>query len=183
MNNRVLKSLFQCFIHRDNPYGNANPNIVFQQVSRRPIPTSTVYTRSRTYSPMGEIGSASSMFTADKGKQSKQGCVKDHESGQTSIVKDAIVRAINVRYRVHPDFNARGQWDRMKSDRAIRSWQKEEKEIKLTWGKRADGTHLPKRASESTCPPISPRNNDANDRDYQGNRRGDRENDRRREKD
>jgi len=94
---------------------------------------------------MGEIGSASSMFTADKGKQSKQGCVKDHESGQTSIVKDAIVRAINVRYRVHPDFNARGQWDRMKSDRAIRSWQKEEKEIKLTWGKRADGTHLPKR--------------------------------------
>lgn len=92
------------------------------------------------------------------------------------------MRAINVRYRVHPDFNERGQWDGRKSDRAIRSWQKDEKEIKLTWGKRADGMHLPKRESESTRPRTPPRNNDANDRDYQGNRHGDRDV-RRREKD
>lgn len=168
----MLKSLFQCFTHRDNPYGNANPNIVFQRDFDELLEAYREYQEDpslpRLCLLVAELihrwerlakqslrmsGSTSSMFTADKAKQSKQGCVKDHESGQTSIVKDAIVRAINVRYRVHPDFNARGQWNRRKSDRAIRSWQKEEKEIKLTWGKRADGTHLPKRASESTCPP------------------------------
>jgi hypothetical protein len=38
------------------------------------------------------------------------------------------------------------------SDLAIRQWQKDEKEIKLTCGKRANGTVLPRRAPDAAAP-------------------------------
>ena len=46
----------------------------------------------------------------------------------------------DCRFKNHPDFNARGQWDGCLADRALRRWLKDEKDIKLIWGKRADGT-------------------------------------------
>jgi hypothetical protein len=66
------------------------------------------------------------------------------------------VIAIIIIARTHPDFNERGQWDGCIADRALRRWQRNEKEIKLTWGKRADGTILPRRVPDAAAPAAPP---------------------------
>ena len=93
-------------------------------------------------------GSTSSQSSAEKGRQLKsdkgrdqtrdpptsrcQGCNRDNHQRE------------DCRYRNHPDFNARGQWEGCIADRALRRWLKDEKDIKLNWGKRADGTPFPR---------------------------------------
>ena len=83
-------------------------------------------------------------------------------------------RREDCRFRTHPDFNERGQWDGCLADCALRRWQKDEKEIKLTWGKRANGTVLPWRAPDAAVPAAPPRQNDADDRDQRHRRDNDR---------
>ena len=82
-----------------------------------------------------------------------QGCNRDNH------------RREDCRFRTHPDFNERGQWDGCLADRALQRCQKDEKEIKLTKGKRADDAVLPRRAPDAAVPAAPPRQNDADDID------------------
>ena len=124
-----------------------------------------------------QSGSTSSQSSADKGRQFKsnkgrdqtrdpptsrcQGCNRDNHQRE------------DCKFKTHPDFNERGQWDCCLADRALRRWQKDEKEIKLIWGKRADGTLLPRRVHDAAVPAAPPRQN-ADDRDPQRRRDNDR---------
>ena len=83
--------------------------------------------------------------------------VKDPPTSRCQGCKRDNHRREDYRFRTHPDFNERGQWDGCLADRALRRWQKDEKEIKLTWGKRADGTVLPRRAPNAAVPAAPPR--------------------------
>ena len=58
----------------------------------------------------------------------------------------------DCKFRTHPDFNERGQWNGSVADRALRRWQKDEKEIKLIWAKRADETILPRKLPDAANP-------------------------------
>ena len=60
------------------------------------------------------------------------------------------------------------------ADRAMRRWQKDEKEIKLIWAKRADGTILPRRLPDAANPAALPRQDDTDDRDHRRRRDNDR---------
>ena len=116
-------------------------------------------------------GSTSTHSSADKGKHSSsdrgRNRVEDQVGGQpTSHCEDC-------KFRTHPDFNERGQWDGSLADRTMPRWQNVEKEIKLIWAKRADGTVLPRRVPDAANPAASPRQN-ADDRDPQRRRDNDR---------
>ena len=50
----------------------------------------------------------------------------------------------------------------------MHKWQKDEKEIKLIWAKRAEGTILPRRLPYPANPAAPPRQDDADDRDHGG---------------
>jgi len=69
-----------------------------------------------------------------------QGCNRDNHKRK------------DCKFRTHPDFNERGQWDGCLADRALRHWQRDEEEIKLNWGKRADGTILPRSVPDAAVP-------------------------------
>ena len=123
-------------------------------------------------------GSTSSQSSADKGNQSKSDRGRDQNKDPTTLHcqgcnRDKYTRE-DCRYRAHPDFNFRGLWDGSAADLAIRRWQKEEKDIRLTWGRRADGTTLPRVAPNAAVPPAPPRRDDVDDRDPQRRRDHDR---------
>ncbi len=131
-------------------------------------------------------GSTSSQSSADKGKLSKsdkgRDQIKDPPTDHCQGCNRDNHRREDCRFRTHPDFNERGQWNGSTADRALRRWQKDEREIKLTWGKRADGTILPRKAPDAAVPAAPPRQNDAEDRDQRrrrDNERRDRDGDRR----
>ena len=89
----------------------------------------------------------------------------------TSVVKDAIGQDIHVRrnFRKHPDFNHSGRWEGCKADR----------ELRVSWKYRADGTRL---TTGTSAAPNPPRHNDAptpappsaGDRDHRRRRDNDR---------
>jgi hypothetical protein len=124
-------------------------------------------------------GSTSSQSSADKGNQSKSDRGRDQNKDSTTLHCKGCNRDKHThedcRYRAHPDFNFRGLWDgRTVADLAIRRWQKEEKVIRLTWGRRADGTTLPREAPNAAVPSAPPRRDDVGDRDPQRRRDHDR---------
>ena len=144
-------------------------------------------------------GSTSSQSSADKGNQSKSDRGRDQNKGSTTLHCKGCNRDKHThedcRYRAPfrtissvPQSHAiatnfRGLWDgRTVADLAIQRWQKEEKDIRLTWGRRADGTTLPRVAPNAAVPPAPPRRDDMDDRDPQRRRdhgRRDRDGDRR----
>ena len=117
-------------------------------------------------------GSTFTQSSSDKGKHSRsdrgrhrvdnpvgglpishfEGCNRDNHKRE------------DCKFRTHPDFNERGQWNGSVADRAMRRWQKDEKEIKLIWAKRADGTILPQRLPDAANPATPPRQDDTDDR-------------------
>ncbi len=188
MNTRVLTALAHAFTHRDNPSGNRNSNIAFQRDLDERLEADDEYQANpslhRLCYLVSELihhweklemqsrrmsGYTSSQSSADKGKLSKsdkgrdqikdpltdrcQGCNRDNHKRE------------DCRFRTHPDFNERGQWNGSTADRAIRRWQKDDKEIKLTWGKRADGTILPRKAPDAAVPAAPLRQDDTDDRE------------------
>ena len=71
-------------------------------------------------------GSTSSQYSADKGKQFKsdkgRDQVKDPPTSRCQGCNRDNHQREDCRFKNHPDFNARGQWDGCLADRAIRRW-------------------------------------------------------------
>ena len=122
-------------------------------------------------------GSTSSQSSADKGKQFKsdkgRDQIKDSPTSRCHGCNRENHKRDECRFRTHSDFNERGQWDGCAADRALRRWWKDEKEVKLIWGKRADGTPLPRWVADASIPAAPPRQN-ADDIDQQKRRDNDR---------
>jgi hypothetical protein len=197
MNTRVLTALAHSFTHRDNPSGNKNSNIAFQRDLDERLEADDEYQANpslhRLCYLVSELihhweklemqsrrmsGSTSSQSSADKGKLSKldkgRDQIKDPPTDRCQGCNRDNHRREDCRFRTHPDFNERGQWNGSTADRALRRWQKDEKEIKLTWGKRADGTILPLKAPDAAVPAAPPRQNNTDDGDQRRRRDNDR---------
>jgi len=197
MNTRVLTALAHSFTHRDNPNGNRNSNIAFQRDLDERLEADEEYRSNPSLHRLCYLvsdlihhweklemqsrrmsGSTSSQSSAEKGRQLKsdkgrdqtrdpptsrcQGCNRDNHQRE------------DCRYRNHPDFNARGQWEGCIADRALRRWLKEEKDIKLNWGKRADGTPLPPKIPDAAVHAAPARQEPADNRDHRRRRDNDR---------
>ena len=172
MNERVLKGLVQSFTHRDNPHGHGNSNIAFQRDLDELLEADHEYRTNPSIARLCYLvadlinrweklemqsrrisGSTSSQSSSDKGKNHRsdkgRNRVDDPVGGQTPVHCDGCNRdnhrREDCRLRNHPDFNEHGPWGGSSADRAMRRWQKDEKEIKLIWTKRADGTLIPRR--------------------------------------
>ena len=109
----------------------------------------------------------------DKGKQSRsdkgRDPIKDSQGVHASSHCEGCNRGGHTReecrYRAHPDFNTRRLWVGSAADLALRRWQKNENDIRLTWGKRADGTTLPRIEPIAVVPAAQPRQDATDDRD------------------
>ena len=127
-------------------------------------------------------GSTSTQSSSDKGKHSRSDRgrhragdpVGGHSTSHCEGCNRDNHKREDYKFNTHPDFNARGQCDGSVADRAMRRWQKDEKEIKLIWAKRVDGTILPRRLPDAANPAAPPRQDDANDRDHRRRRDNDR---------
>jgi len=95
-------------------------------------------------------GSTSTQSSADKGKHSRSDRgrhraddpVGGHPTSHCEGCNRNNHKREDCKFCTQPDFNDRGQWDGSVADRAMRRY---EKEIKLIWAKKADGTVLPRR--------------------------------------
>ena len=86
-------------------------------------------------------------------------------------------------FRKHPDFNHSGRWEGCRAYRELRGRFDKDREVKLSWKQRADGTRLttgtsaapdPPRQNDAPTPILQNRSNDAVDRDHR-RRRDDRD--------
>ena len=122
-------------------------------------------------------GSTSSQSSIGKGRQFKcdkgQDHTRDPPTSRCQGCNSDNHQREDCKFKTHPEFNERGQWDGCLADRALRRWQKDERDIKLIWGKRADGTLLPCRVPDAAVSAAPPRQN-ADDRDPQRRRDNDR---------
>ena len=155
MNTRVITALAHSFTHRDNPHGNRNSNIAFQhdlderleadgEYQANPSLPRLCYLVSELIHHWEKLemqsrrmsGSTSSQSSTDKRKLSKSDkCrdqIKDPPTSRCQGCNRDNHRREDCRFRTHPDFNELGQWDGCLADHALRRWQKDEKEIKLT---------------------------------------------------
>ncbi len=60
-------------------------------------------------------------------------------------------------FRTHPDFNHSGKWEGCKADRELRARSVKERDHKLTWKNRTDGTRLSTAPVAIPDPPTPPR--------------------------
>ena len=142
MNNQVLRALAQSFTHRDNPHVNRNSNIAFQrdlderleadgEYQANPSLPRLCYLLSELIHHWEKLemhsrrmsGSTSSQSSADKGKLSKsdkgRDQVKDPPTSHCQGCNRDNHRREDCRFRTHPDFNERGQWDGCLAGRAL----------------------------------------------------------------
>ena len=142
MNTRVLTALAHSFTHRDNPNGNRNSNIAFQRDLDERLEADGEYQANPSLHRLCYLvsdlihhweklemqsrrmsGSTSSQYSADKGKQFKsdkgRDQVKDPPTSRCQGCNRDNHKREDCRFKNHPDFNARGQWDGCVADRAL----------------------------------------------------------------
>ena len=148
MNTRVLRALAQSFTHRDNPHGNRSSNITFQCDLDERLEADGEYQANPSlprlcYLVLELIHHWEKLEM--QSRRTRKAIQVRQSSGSDQGCNRNNHRREDCRFRTHPDFNERGQWDGCLTDRTLRHWQRDEKEIKLTWGKRTDGTILSRR--------------------------------------
>ena len=78
-------------------------------------------------------------------------------SSRPTMDKGNTLHPIESRVK-HPDFNHSGRWEGCKADRELRVRFDRDREVKLIWKQRADGTRL---TTGTSAAPDPPRHNDA----------------------
>jgi hypothetical protein len=68
-------------------------------------------------------------------------------------------------FRTHPDFNHSGKWEGCRADRELRASSVKERDHKLTWKKRTDGTRLSMKPVTVPDPPTPPRRTNTDEGD------------------
>ena len=144
MNERVLKSLSQSFTHRDNPHGHGNSNIAFQRdldklrmkYQDNPSLARLCYLVADLINQWEKLemksrrisSSTSTQSSSDKGKHSRSDRgrhraddpVGGHSTSHCEGCNRDNHKREDCKFRTHPDFNERGQWDGSVADRAMR---------------------------------------------------------------
>ena len=107
-------------------------------------------------------GSSSSRPSTDKGEHTSSDRVKTQAPDKDDLRCEGCNRTRHTRetcnFRKHPDFNPSGRWEGCKADRELRVRFDREREVKLSWKQRADGTRL---TTGTSAAPDPPRHNDA----------------------
>ena len=89
--------------------------------------------------------SASSRTSADIGKHSSSDRGRDQAPKKDDLHCMGCNRSGHLRetcnFRTHPDFNHSGRWEGCRADLELRARVTKDRDIKLTWKHRADGTH------------------------------------------
>ena len=166
LNKRILKSLSQSFTHRDNPHGNSNPNIAFQRDLDELIEADGEFgdnpSLSRLSSLVAELvhrweklemqsrrmsSSTSSPTSADIRKHSSSDRGNDQAPRKDDLHYMGCNRSGHLRetcnFRTDPDFNHSGRWKGSQADQELRARVTKDRDNKLTWKQRAEGTQLP----------------------------------------
>ena len=187
---RILKSLAQSFTHRDNPYGNSNPNIAFQRDLDEAMEADAEYRTNpslpRLCHLLAELaykwekiesqsrrmsGSTSTQSSDTRKKTSSFERDRDRNIAQPNPISDTYCKGCNrpghtredCHHKKHPDFNHTGPWAGCRADRELRARGKTGDEIKLARGFRADGTVIPKTPSGAPAAPSPYRRNDSDE--------------------
>jgi hypothetical protein len=91
-------------------------------------------------------GSSSSSTSASIGKHSSSDCTTDQAQRRDDLHCMGCNRTGHLRescnFRTQPDFNHNGKWEGCKADRELRARSVKDRDHKLTWKYRADGTRL-----------------------------------------
>ena len=176
LNKRVLTSLSQSFTHRDNPHGSS-----FQRDLDELLEADAEYSDnpslSRLCSIVAELafrweklerqgrrmsGSSSSRPSTDKGKHSSSDRVTTQALDKDDLRCEGCHRTGHTRetcnFRKHPDFNHSGRWEGCKAVRELRVRFDRDRDVKLSWKQRADGTRL---TTGTSAAPDPPHHNDA----------------------
>ena len=143
---RILTRFAQSFTHRDNPYGNSNPNIAFQRDLDEAMEADDEYRTNpslpRLCHLLAELaykwekidsqsrrmsGSTSTQSSETKKKTSSYDRDRDHDKAQPKPITDTYCMGCNrpghthenCHHKNHPDFNRSGQWDGCRADREL----------------------------------------------------------------
>jgi hypothetical protein len=73
-------------------------------------------------------GSTSTQSSSDKGKHSRAERGRHRADDPSGVLPTDNHKQEDCKFRNHPDFNERGQWDGSVPDRAMRKWQGQEKD-------------------------------------------------------
>jgi hypothetical protein len=177
-------------MHRDNPYGNSNPNIAFQRDLDEAMEADDEYRTNpsipRLCHLLAELAykwekiesqsrrmsrSTSTQSLDTKKKTSSYDRDRDRDKAQPKPISDTYCMGCNrpghtredCHHTNHPDFNRSGQWDGCRADRELKARGKTGEEIKLTRGYRSNGTAIPRETSGVSAAPSPYRCNDTDD--------------------
>ena len=183
---RILKSLTQSFTHRDNPYGNSNPNIAFQRDLDEALEADDEYRTNPSLPRLCQLlaelvykwekidsqsrrmsGSTFSQSSDNKKKTSSSDRGRDqgraHKPPQGTHCMGCN-RPDHTRedchFKDHPVFNHSSQWDGCRADRKLRARGKTDRDIKIVGKFRTVGTAMTRVAPVVSEAPSPYRRND-----------------------
>ena len=148
MQTRILTRLAQSFTHRDNPYGNSNPNIASQRDLDEAMEADDEYRTNPSLPRLCHLlvelaykwekiesqsrrmsGSTSTQSSDTKKKTSSYDRDRDHDKVQPKPIPGTYCMGCNrsghpredCYHKNHPDFNRSGPWDGCKADREFKA--------------------------------------------------------------
>ncbi len=188
LNRRILKSLSKSSTHRDNP------NIAFQRdLDEADSEFSSNPSLPRLCLLVAELvhrwekldmqsrrmnGSSSNSTSASIRSHSSSDRTVDQAQRRDDLYCMGCNRTGHLReacnFRTHPDFNHSGKWEGCKADRELRARSVKERDHKLTWKNRTDGTRLSTALVAIPDQPTPPRSNNVDEADPRRRRDRDR---------